>query len=127
MMRKARILVIDDEEDICYFTKSVLERTGKFEVFYSTDAATGVNLAKSRLPDLVILDVNMPVMDGGAVAQTLREFNATKNIPIIFLTALLKKDEVEDTSKIGTHTFIAKPVTPQELIQKIEVCLNKGP
>jgi DNA-binding response OmpR family regulator len=121
MLRKARILVIDDEEDICHFTKTVLERTGRFEVETSTDSAKGIVLAKTNRPDLIVLDVNMPNLDGGEVAQTLHEYKATSDIPIIFLTALLKKEELEDKSgKIGSHTYIAKPATPQELISKIE-------
>lgn len=125
MFRKARILVIDDEEDICHFTKTVLERTGKFEVSVSTDSAKGIALAKANLPDLVILDINMPNIDGGEVAQTLRGYKPTSAIPIIFLTALLKKEELEDKSgKIGAHTYIAKPTSPQELIEKIEATLK---
>jgi CheY-like chemotaxis protein len=125
MLRKARILVIDDEEDICHFTKTVLERTGKFEVAVSTDSAKGIALAKANQPDLVILDINMPNIDGGEVAQTLHDYKSTRETPIIFLTALLKKDEIEDKSgKIGPHTYIAKPATAKELIEKIESALK---
>ena len=125
MLRKSRILVIDDEEDICHFTKTVLERTGKFEVAVSTDSATGIALAKTNVPDLIILDVNMPNIDGGEIAHILREYKLTSNIPIIFLTALLKKEEIEDKAgKIGKHTYIAKPATPQELIEKVESALK---
>ncbi len=126
MLKKAKILVIDDEEDICHFTKSVLERTGKFEVAVSTDSLKAVALAKADLPDLIVLDVNMPNMDGGEVAQTLRGYKSTSGIPIIFLTALLKKEEVENKSgQIGAHTYIAKPASPKELIEKIESLLGQ--
>ncbi len=123
MDKKAKILVIDDEEDICYFTKSVLERTGKFEVTVSTDSAQGIVLAKAAAPDLVILDINMPNIDGSRVAQAIREHKATSNIPIIFLTALINKEE--SIGKIGEYTYIAKPVSPQELIEKIEAVLEQ--
>ena len=93
MAVQSRILVIDDEEDICSFSKSILERTGKFTVEYSTDASAGIQMAKATKPDLILLDINMPGMDGGEVAQTLRDFKATSSIPIVFLTALLRKDE----------------------------------
>jgi DNA-binding response OmpR family regulator len=125
MLRKAAILIIDDEEDICHFTKTVLERTGKFEVAVSTDSAKGIAMAKANTPDLIILDINMPNIDGGEVAQTLHDFKSTSAIPIIFLTGLLKKNEIEDNSgKIGPHTYIAKPTTPGELIEKIEAALK---
>jgi len=124
MSEKKKILVIDDEEDICHFSKSILEKTGKFEVLASTDPQAGINLAKSNKPDLIILDINMPMIDGGGVAQTLSDYEATKRIPVIFLTALLKKAEVEEgTGKIAGHFFLAKPVTPKELIDKINSIL----
>ena len=123
---RTRILVIDDEEDICTFSKSILERTGKFAVDYATDAAAGIQMAKATQPDLILLDINMPSMDGGEVAQTLRDFKATSAIPIVFLTALLRKDEVPDRAgTIGSHTFLAKPVTPKELVEKIELVLKE--
>jgi CheY-like chemotaxis protein len=125
MLKKAKILIIDDEEDICRFSKSVLEKTGKFEAMYSTDALTGISLAKSNVPDLILLDINMPNIDGGEAAQQLHDYKATSAIPIVFLTALLKKSEVEQTEGvIGKHFFIAKPVTPKELIEKIESILK---
>jgi CheY-like chemotaxis protein len=126
MAARPRILVIDDEEDICIFSKSILERTDKFAVEYSTDAAAGIQMAKTNQPDLILLDINMPGMDGGEVAQTLRDFKATSAIPIVFLTALLRKDEVpERAGTIGKHTFLAKPVTPKELVEKIELVLRQ--
>ena len=126
MAVQSRILVIDDEEDICAFSKSILERTGKFCVEYATDAAAGIALAKASQPDLIILDINMPGMDGGGVAQTLSDFKATSAIPIVFLTALLRKDEVpEKSGTIGKHAFLAKPVTPQELVEKIDLVLRQ--
>jgi len=125
MLGKVKILVIDDEEDICHFSKSILEKTGKFEVLTSTDALAGINLAKTHKPDLILLDINMPGMDGGAVAQNLRESKSTSEIPIVFLTALLRKVEAEEnTGKIGGHFFIAKPVEPKELVKKIESILK---
>lgn len=125
MLRKKKILVIDDEEDICHFSKSILEKTGKFEVLVSTSALTGINLAKSHLPDLILLDINMPEIDGGAVAQNLRENKSTSEIPIVFLTALLRKAEAEESrGEIAGRFFIAKPVNPKELIKKIESILQ---
>jgi len=125
MLSKKKILVIDDEEDICHFSKSILEKTGKFEVLVSTDALTGINLAKSHLPDLILLDINMPKIDGGAVAQNLRENKSTSEIPIVFLTALLRKAEAEESGgKIAGRFFIAKPVDSKELIKRIESILK---
>lgn len=125
MAEKKRILVIDDEEDICSGTKSILEKTGRFEVITSTDSQTGIDLAKNNRPDLVLLDINMPVMDGGEVAQSIRDCRYTSETPIIFITALLKKDELDSRSggKIGRNYFLAKPITGADLVKKIDSVL----
>jgi CheY-like chemotaxis protein len=127
MGEKKRVLIIDDERDICQFTKIALERNGRFEVIVSSDSTSGIELAKQNMPDIILLDINMPVIDGGAVAQTLGDSSLTKEIPIIFVTGLLKKEELalKDKGKVGRHYFIAKPVTPKELIEKIDSVLNE--
>jgi CheY-like chemotaxis protein len=124
---KKRVLIIDDERDICQFTKTVLERNGRFEVFVSSDSTSGIEMVKRNKPDIILLDINMPGLDGGDIAQTLGDFSMTRDIPIIFVTGLLKKEELalKDKGKVGRHYFIAKPVTPKELIEKIEAVLNE--
>ncbi|HOW43342.1 MAG TPA: response regulator [Candidatus Omnitrophota bacterium] len=127
MADKKKVLIIDDEEDICAFTKSMLERSGRFEVITSTDSQTAISLAKNNRPDIVLLDINMPLMDGGEVAQSIRDFQPISQIPIIFITALLKKEELDAQAggKIGRNYFLAKPIAPQELISKIDSILQK--
>ena len=125
MDRKAKVLIIDDEEDFCHFVKLNLERSGKFQVWASTKAVTGINTAKIQQPDVILLDILMPEMDGAQVAENLLNDEATKKIPIIFLTALAQRKEVEDSSGIiGGRTFIAKPVTQDELIKRIEEAIG---
>ncbi|MFA6216645.1 MAG: response regulator [Candidatus Omnitrophota bacterium] len=125
MDRKAKILVIDDEEDICHFSKSILEKTGKFEVLTSMSPLQGINLAKMHQPDLILLDVFMPEMDGSKVAEQLLKEEVTRNIPIVFLTALVKENELgSGTGKIGGRRFIPKPVAPQELVSQVKSILN---
>ena len=124
-MDKKKILIIDDEEDICNFSKSILEKTGRFEVTASVKPMTGINLAKANKPDLILLDVFMPEMDGSKVAEHLLHDQATKDIPIVFLTALVKDKEVSSSSgQIGGHPFISKPVAPQDLILRIKQILK---
>ncbi len=125
MDRKFKILVIDDEEDICHFSKSILEKTGKFEVLTSMNPLQGINLAKMHQPDLILLDVFMPEMDGSKVAEQLLKEEATRNIPIVFLTALVKENELgSGAGKIGGRRFIPKPVAPQELVNQVKSILN---
>lgn len=125
-MRK-KILIIDDEEDFSHFVKLNLEKTGKFEVAVATKAEEGIDLAKNNQPDLILLDVLMPDMEGSQVAQHLLEDQSTREIPIVFLTALVDEKEVKsEEGIIGGRNFIAKPVTPEELINRIEAILQKG-
>lgn len=124
-MERKKILIIDDEEDVCVFSKLVLQRSGKFEVNFATSAEEGIRLAESYLPDLILLDIAMPKMDGADAAFALSKIPSLKNTPVVFLTALAKKDEVEEhKGVIGGHAFIAKPIFPQELINRVEAILD---
>jgi CheY-like chemotaxis protein len=125
MGQRKKILVIDDEEQICSVTKIILEKTGKYEAIVTTESAAAIDLAVQNKPDLVLLDINMPQMDGGEIAQRLRQLPATNQIPIIFVTGLLQKDEVKDRDgKVARNYFIAKPITSKELIAKVESILE---
>src|SRR3989339_1480585 len=118
MDRKAKVLIIDDEEDFCHFVKLNLERSGKFQVWASTKAVTGINTAKIQQPDVILLDILMPEMDGSQVAENLLNDEATKKIPIIFLTALAQRKEVEDSSGIiGGGALFPKPGKKEQHIK----------
>jgi len=119
-----RVLIIDDEVDICAFSKKILERTGKFQASCTQDSVEGINLARSDKPDIILLDINMPRLDGGEVAQQLAESPLTSGIPIVFITALMKRDELDAEGKINKHFFLPKPISPNELIDKIEEILG---
>lgn len=126
MGEKLKILIIDDEEDFFYFTKLNLEKTGRFEVSGSTKGSEGIDLAKKNRPDLILLDILMPEMDGPQVARHLIEDPSTGSVPIVFLTALANKEDIETgRGLIGGRPFIAKPVTTAELISRIESVLGK--
>lgn len=135
MENKARVLVIDDEEDIRNFSKSILERTGRYEVQVAAAAIEGIDLAKNRRPDLILLDVLMPDKDGISVAKSLSEDLSTQNIPIIFLTAvampmaflasLVQSDSTKEASgKLGGFYFIQKPVAADELVSRLDAVLG---
>lgn len=121
-----KILIIDDEEDICKYLKSILERTKKFKVQATTDPAEGITLAKSNHPDLVLLDIIMPEIDGAEVAARLNSEPITKDILIVFLTVLALREDIEKSGgTIGGHPFIPKSFTKEELIARIEVLLQE--
>jgi CheY-like chemotaxis protein len=128
-MNQKKILLIDDEDDFCFFAKLNLEKTDRYRVFTSNNGKEGIGLAKQYKPDLIILDIMMPGMDGGQVASILLGDESTSGIPIVFLTAMIRKEEIlERGGRIGGREFIAKPVTPEDLIEKIEyyLGLSKG-
>lgn len=117
MEDRKKILLIDDEEDFCFFVRKNLEQTGEFEVMATTKGEKGINLARREKPDLILLDIVMPEMDGSDVAEVLLNDPETKQIPLIFLTAIVTKEEIgfESIGEIGGHNFIAKPVDTERL------------
>jgi CheY-like chemotaxis protein len=125
MESKKKILIIDDEEDFCFFVKGNLESTGEFDVLATSSGKEGIKLARGEKPDLILLDLNMPGMPGDEVAQVLFDREDTKAIPLVFLTALVTKDEVgkDNMASIGGYDYIAKPVTTRELVDAIREIL----
>lgn len=119
-----KVLIIDDEADICNFSKRILERTGKFEAVTTQDSQDGIFIAKDKKPDLILLDINMPTLDGGEVAQALSESPSTSGIPIVFITALMKKEELDEEGRVNKHFFLPKPIAPDELVSKVEQVLG---
>ncbi|MFA5182081.1 MAG: response regulator [Syntrophales bacterium] len=125
MAEPVQILMIDDEEPFSFFVKLNLETDPRFKVTTALRGDEGLKLAKAIKPDLILLDIMMPGMFGTEVAEKLLEDHRTKAIPIIFLTAALKKEEVDKTDgMVGGREFIAKPTTKEELISRIEATLE---
>jgi two-component system, OmpR family, response regulator len=125
-MSKKKILVVDDEASLTRMLRRNLEATGKYEVKEENSGARAYASAKQFQPDMVLLDVMLPDMDGGAVAAQIQDDEHLKHIPIVFLTAIIQKEEAEGTgSNIGGRTFIAKPVKLDDLISCIENKLGR--
>ena len=127
-MAKTRILLIDDEIALTEILKINLEETGRFEVRVENRGAAAVATACAFKPDVVFLDVIMPDMDGGQVAAELRGDPRLSHVPIVYLTAIVSKQETRRTDGvIGGHAFIAKPVGVAEVIACIERHLTASP
>jgi two-component system, OmpR family, response regulator len=125
-MTKKKILVVDDEGSMTRMLKRNLEATNRYDVRAENSSANAVAAAREFLPDLILLDVMMPGMDGGEVAAKLKEDKKLGNTPIVFLSAIVKKEETQPTgSNIGGLTFLAKPVKLDDLITCIENQLGK--
>ena len=120
-MPKKKILVVDDEASLTRMLRRNLEATGKYEVKEENSGTQAYASAKQFQPDMILLDVMMPDKDGGEVAEQIQDDENLKHIPIVFLTAIVQKEETEDTgSNIGGRTFLAKPVKLDDLITCIE-------
>ena len=121
MDRKKRILMIDDEASFTRLMKLNLESNGAYEVHIENDGSKALATARTFRPDLILLDVIMPDVDGGQVASELRSDRTLKNVPIVFLTAVVSKNEViEHGDVIGGQTFLAKPVSVTDVMRTIE-------
>ena len=120
-MGKKRILIIDDENGFTELLKDILERTGGYEVKTENEGRLGFFTAKNFRPDLILLDVVMPDIDGSVVAGQLKSDKETENIPIIFLTGTITPDEAKEQQEgNGGRLYLAKPVVLKELMQCIE-------
>jgi DNA-binding response OmpR family regulator len=118
-----KILVIDDEHDILD-TVSVRLTAGGYSVITADTGEGGFAKAVSEKPDLILLDVMLPDIDGGMVAAKLRDNAVTRKIPVVFLTCIVSGKEMEGKDKIGGNFFIAKPFKSEELLAKIEDVLG---
>lgn len=118
-----KILVVDDEEEILTHITNILKRAN-YEVISTTRGKEALELATNLRPDLIILDIVLPDMGGSEVAAMLVQNPTTSNIPIIFLTGILTKQEEEAVeSKTGKRCIIAKPATAEELLRAVNRAL----
>ena len=118
---KTKILVVDDEIRFARIVKSILSRTGKYEVKIETRGSNTINIAHEFKPDLILLDMIMPDMSGEEVAQQIREDEELSHTKIIILSGLLTKAETGDEGKeIGGYLCLAKPVTDKDLLSCVE-------
>lgn len=115
------ILVIDDDVHYCRTLKKVLELRGGYSVRATTHGKEGIELARRHRPDMILLDIMMPGMNGTEVAAELLKNATTMSIPIMFVTGLIKHHEAERREGIvGNQHMMAKPVIIDDLILRIE-------
>ena len=124
---KKRILIVDDEATFTRMVRMNLEQTGRFEVREENKAARAIPAAREFQPDLILLDVIMPAMDGGELASRMKADPKLGKIPIVFLTATVSKNEAQDEGfTSGGFLFLAKPVSLQNLLKTIDESLAKA-
>lgn len=119
-----KVLIVDDEEDLLKMLYKRLTSSGYY-VITATNGKDAIDLAKSQHPDIILLDLIMPKMDGGEVAAVLKEDPSTSNIPLILLTAMLSKEEEEKyDSMVGGHVAHAKPINVEKLLEQMKRLLG---
>ena len=119
-----RILCIEDEPEMIDLIQLILGRRG-FEVSGATGGKAGLQAVREQLPDLVLLDLMMPDMDGWEVYQQMKADESTRNIPVIVVTAKAQSiDKVLGLHIAKVDDYIAKPFSPQELLTSVEKILN---
>ncbi|MGB9724476.1 MAG: response regulator, partial [Chloroflexia bacterium] len=118
-----KIIVADDEPDVLFMTAFSLRTVGGFEVIEARNGLEAVEKAQQERPDLIILDIKMPRMNGYEACRRLREIEALRDVPIVFLSAKGQRQEIEEGLSLGAADYILKPFAPEELISKVQSIL----
>lgn len=121
----AKILLVEDNEMNLDMLSRRLERRG-FQVIIAMDGTTGVAMAQTEQPDLILMDMSIPLLDGWEATRRLRATEATSQVPIIALTAHAIAGDRERCLEAGCNDYESKPVKFESLIVKIEMLLNGG-
>ncbi len=124
-MGKIKIAVIDDEAAVRRSLENILTKGGGYEVVTAADGKEGLKLVRKARPDLVLLDIMMPGLDGFEVLKKLKEDYKTMSIPVIILSAWASEDNRIKGSRLYTDLYLAKPISPDELLEKITQVLRR--
>jgi DNA-binding response OmpR family regulator len=124
--RPARILAVDDDPNCTDLSRIALERTGRYTVCQINDPATAPAAARHFHPDLVIMDVDMPRLDGRAVAVLIQAEPGFEDVPILFVTSMIAEGSPAGLNPFGWHGPLAKPVSPRRLARAVDSILRHG-
>ena len=122
-MRKPRVLIIEDNEQNLYLMRFLLEKNG-FAVTDAREGREGIRSACALLPDLILLDIQLPLMDGYAVARELRSKKPLAKTPIIAVTSYAMAGDRERALGAGATDYIEKPINPDTFVQQISTHLS---
>jgi len=122
-VKPAKILVIDDEPEITDIIETFLESAG-YQVRSENSSMMGIERAKTFLPDLILLDIMMPLMDGYEICRELKKSEKTQNIPVVFLTGKDARSDEGKSFKVGGVLYVKKPFSCERLLDIIKVVLQ---
>ena len=120
---KPRILIVDDNPRFSHSARLILQESGQYVVCEENDAASTVETARSFRPDLILLDLVMPQLDGAEVAAQVESDWALHGVPIVFVTGLVTRDEARNGQRIDGHRVVSKPVSSFDLLGAVEESL----
>ena len=120
----AKILVVDDEPDCLSIIQCRLEWS-KYEVITSANGADGIRIAEEEKPDIILLDNNMPVMNGLEMLERMRKNPVLRETPVIMVTALCESSDIEAASAHGISDYVTKPIDFTRLLEKISNLLEE--
>ena len=123
--RKRTILIVDDEEDVLDLLQLVFETSG-FAVRRAATGKSAVSIAYEEPPDVVLLDVMMPEMDGWQVLRTLKGDERTRQVPVVMLSARAERRDKMIGLQEGAEGYIAKPFSPAEVVREVQSFLERG-
>ncbi len=113
-----KVLIIDDNETNLYLMRTILQKLGH-QVIEAQDGFTGVNFAQAERPDLILMDIQLPGLDGSGATRKLRALDATRDIPIIAITSYAMVGDREKILAAGCTAYIEKPIDPESFIDEL--------
>jgi two-component system, OmpR family, alkaline phosphatase synthesis response regulator PhoP len=113
---RRKVLIVDDEPNVRRLSHTILSK--KFDVFEAENGVQAIEMAKTKKPDIILMDMMMPKMDGLTACHAIRNDPGTKSIPVIMVTAIGFELNVKLSQQMGANGYLTKPFSPQELLEK---------
>jgi CheY-like chemotaxis protein len=118
---KKKVLIVDDEPNVRRLSHKILSK--KFEVFEAEDGQQAIDFANAQKPDVILMDMMMPKVDGLTACYAIKKDPATKSIPVIMVTAIGFELNIKLSQQMGATAYVTKPFAPKELLDKIQQIL----
>ena len=119
---RRKVLIVDDEPNVRRLSRTILSK--KFDVFEAENGIQAIEMAKAQKPDIILMDMMMPKMDGLTACQAIRNDSEIKSIPIIMVTAVGFELNMKLSQQMGSNGYLTKPFSPQDLLAKIAQVLT---
>jgi excisionase family DNA binding protein len=116
---KRKALVVDDDEELVELIRDVLEQDGRFEVRVANNGFDAGMMVKEYRPDIIVLDVMLPDINGKEVCQRVRSDSALEDVKIICISGMVEKDKIEDLKEAGANDFLQKPFEIEDLVERM--------